>query len=74
MSDDKSEWLTSKTVAEFLIGRRDNDIKCNVDGIYVPIRGVRYDGRADTIVLDLYEGDDWKAAMAGADAPDDGTP
>lgn len=62
----KDQWVTSRTLAEFLIGhQRDNDVKVLVNGILVPIIGLGYDPRADAITITLDEGGiDYRAAMA----------
>lgn len=67
----KDQWLTSRGVARFLHGRRDNDIKVEVNGILVPIGRIYYSSIADSYVLELAEGLDLRVALTTDDPPDD---
>lgn len=74
MSEDTSSWLTSKPVASFLRLRRDNDLKVRVNGILVPVEDVYYDQHADSIVLELFHGEDYKMALMTDPVPEPKSP
>lgn len=58
-----SDWMTSARIARYLRGRRDNDIRVDVNGVYVPIRDVHYDSLEDVYVVDLIDGEDLRVAL-----------
>jgi hypothetical protein len=72
MTDDKSQWLTTRDVQQALAGRRDNDIKVEINGTLVPLTKIYYESAGDCWVLEPYNGDDLKGALlVGEDeAPD----
>jgi hypothetical protein len=57
------DWLTSRPLAAFLASCRDNDIKVNIRGTLVPLADVHYNHSADTIVIDLVDGEDLRMAL-----------
>lgn len=64
---DTEAWITSRTLAKFLNTHRDNDIKVNINGTLCPLIDVYYDHSADTIVLELVEGEDLRVALGDLD-------
>lgn len=67
----KEDWPTSKDIVNFLSGRRANDVKVQVRGIYVPVAGIAYNPAADVFVITLDEDhEDYRIAMA-ADIEDE---
>lgn len=62
---DKSEWLTSKDLAEFLAKRRENDIRVSIHNIGVPIIDIYYDSADDVIEIFLDEdSEDYRTALS----------
>jgi hypothetical protein len=61
--DDPSQWLDSREAARLMAKHRANDLKVDVAGVLVPVHNVRYDPDADCIVIELYEGMDWRIAL-----------
>jgi hypothetical protein len=61
---DKSTWLSSHDLAEALGSTRDNDVKVDIDGILVPVAGVRYDHNADAVVITLVAGENLAVALS----------
>lgn len=63
MNEDKSAWKTSRDIGSFLFGRRDNDVKVDIDGVFVPVADVYYNAAADAYVIELIDGEDFKTVM-----------
>jgi hypothetical protein len=61
--DDTSQWLDSHEVVRLIGKHRLNDVKVDVAGVLVPVDNVGYDPDADCIVIELYEGLDWRVAL-----------
>lgn len=58
-------WMSSKNVAAFLNLHRDNDVKVKYGRSLIPIADVHYHPHADSIVIDLVDGEDLKTEQAG---------
>lgn len=63
------DWITSMRLAKLLGEHRDNDVKVNINGTLCPLIDVYYDHSADTIVLELVEGEDLRLALGDLDEP-----
>lgn len=61
---DPADYLTSKTIIALLSSRRDNDVKVQIQGNLVPIKDIVYNVTADTIVIELVEGADYRIALS----------
>jgi hypothetical protein len=62
---DKEDWLSSRDLVEHLGSRRDNDVRVVINGILVPIAGIRYESLRDMYVIALDQFcEDYKIAMA----------
>lgn len=72
MTDDTSQWLTTRDVQQALAGRRDTDIKVEINGILVPLAKIYYEPADDCWVLAPYDGDDLKGALLVGDGREDG--
>lgn len=59
----RDQWISSKDMAEFLSGRRNNDIRVRLRGVNVPIIDVHYDRMADMIIIEL-DGEDFEYKVA----------
>lgn len=60
----KDQWMGSRTLGRFLASHRDNDVRVNVEGMWVPVISAEYDRFADVIGLHLDEtGDDYLMAL-----------
>lgn len=60
---EKAKWLTSGMTVIALSLYRDNDVKVNIGGSYVPVTEVWYDRMADVIVLEPAKGVDLEVAL-----------
>jgi hypothetical protein len=64
MPDDKEQWLTTTDIQKALAGHRDNDIKVQINGCYVPLGEIRYSPQAESWILVPYDGDDLAIALS----------
>lgn len=63
MADDKTKWMSSHELAKRLLAHRDNDVKVIVNRIEVPIAEVFYRPDGDAVMIELYDGEDLRAAL-----------
>jgi hypothetical protein len=62
---DKHHWVTSAKLVALLTGRRDNDVKVVLNGIFVPIADISYNSTADVFVIEMDEDcEDYRIATA----------
>lgn len=63
-SEEDGGRLTTRALAVWLNGRRDNDLKVVVHGLLVSVGSAYYDRRADAVVLVPLVDEDLRVAMA----------